>query len=168
MEIDILKESITEWVAAQPDDMVFEPKDGFYSFTIVAEAYQKGMEDERKRFIEEMRLKYLDKAKLVVSATNELIKGLSDRKFVLHKFILNHSLSNSLVLLTTDEGTNVDDAFISYVFNEAARIKFEYSQKGLNVSFMFIDEQSKLNIELLKSDGFDFGYSFDDKKVFDL
>ncbi len=157
---EVLKESLIRWAATRKDEVVFDPKRGYYSLDIVIDAFRKGQESGQNDYIEQARGKYYENARLAVEATNKMITKLNEKNIVPLKLYMNHSLTESIILLSIKEDLYIDDTFIDFAYPEATKIQTEYNINGkdFNIHINFIDEAEGFNHELLKSDGFGFSY----------
>jgi hypothetical protein len=160
MDIDA---EITKWVATRMDEAVLNPKDCYFPFDVVADAYTTGVKSGKDSFGEELRDKYYTKAKLSSEALGELISKLDQQGYEIHKFFLNHNFNNTIMMVSIDKNIHENDEFIDFAYGEAINIKNTYSKKELNLDILFLDDSEHLNYNLIKSDGFNFIYDFKNK-----
>ncbi|CAN5168902.1 hypothetical protein BH09BAC5_BH09BAC5_10140 [soil metagenome] len=163
---EVLIETLIDWAATRSDEVVYNPKEGFYSFEIVDDAYRKGIERgiEKGKELgenslkEAFRQKYFSKAKLVSEVLGKMLNGFSDNSFQPIRLFMSHSIAGSNLLLTIPEDIHHSEKFIAFAYTEALKLQTEYHKEGLNLDIGFIDESSNINLDLLKSDGFEFVY----------
>lgn len=166
---DSLEKTLIEWAATRNDEVVFNPRDGYYSFGIVTDAYEKGVALGKNEMLEELRKRFVSGLKIAATAMNEMVRGLGDKGFIAQKAFINHSLDETSIILSVSEDTYLNDEFIDYAFNKAADLHTSYLEKDqVNINISFIDETDNLNLHLLKSDGFDFMYSLIEGKELTL
>lgn len=164
-----VKKMVTDWAASRPDEVVFNPMEGYYSSDIIMDAYlkgiEKGEEQERKRgvrnlLIERYRKDFFAKAQELSNSLYRMIELLETRGYNATKVFLNHTLEQSKIILIIKEGTHHTKEFIDFAYAEAIKIENEAKGKLLTLNIGFIEQCESLNVELLKNDGFDIGYDF--------
>lgn len=165
-----LEKSIEKWIATRPDEVVYEHRDGFYSFEMLVNAYEKGLkEGEAKgearleeRLKEQVREKYFDKAQESIRAINELIDRIMNSTGTSpSKIFMEHSIEKTSYILLYDESLFQDDKFVDEIYNLAAPIEVKYFKDGeLNMQISFMDDGPDTHYKLLASDGYTFGYDY--------
>ena len=171
-ELDTLTETLKTWAATRPDEIVFVPSAGYYSYDIVVDAYIKGKGDGQEigkevaqnLIKEQVRKIYYNNALLTTQALSLMIKKLSDNKFNPTKLFVNNSIEGTSVLFAVSKDTHINESFIDLAYSESSKLKLEYFDKGLNLKIGFISDTSELNIPLLKSDGFGFALDLTSNK----
>ena len=166
-ETKVLTDTIIDWAATRSDEIVFTPTAGYYSFDIVMDAWKKGKEEGKEQFIEEVRGKYFNNAKLTTEALLLIIQALSKYSFFPNKVFINISIEGSSILLAIKEQIYTSEKFITNANEEASKLKLEFFEKGLNLQIGFLNDSPTLDISLLKSDGFGFAFDYDKKKIID-
>ena len=158
---EILKETLTSWAATRSDEVVWNYKDGFYSFAIVAEAFEKGKEFGELRLKENARKRFFDSAVLMNKALITVLKPLLEKKFPLHKLFISHGVNQSKVLISLDEAIHDKKDFIDFAYPLVSAIEAEYLDKGLNIDISFLDQNEHLSMEAIINDGFGFAFDID-------
>jgi len=167
---DTLVEQIKEWAATRSDEIVSVPTTGYYSYDIVVDAYVKGKGDgheigkeEGQNMVKEMiRKKYYNNARLTADALTIMLKTLLEKGFKPNKFFVNNSIDGASVLFAVPYEVHINDDFLDVAYSEASNLKLQFFDKGLNLQIAFLSDSEKLNISLIKSDGF--GLAFDLEK----
>jgi hypothetical protein len=154
----LLSKALASWAASRSDEVVFNPKQGFYSFDIVADAYEKGITVGKDSFKEELRKKYFDKANIAGEAMNVILSQIFEKKYRVYKVFLNHTIEATTILMVIDEVTHNDDVFIDFAYKKIGEMQSKFHSMGLNLDISFVDNNSGLNIKLIKADGFGFAY----------
>ena len=160
---DNLTETIIKWAATRPDEVVFDPKTGFYSFEIVSDAYNKGKEKMMEELKAQMRNKYYDNAKMGSEALRKIMDSLSERGYLLNKLFVNNSTKGTIIILSIPEEIYATEEFIDFAYAEALTIQAAQHNLNHNLKISFMADSTNLNLDLLKSDGF--GFAFDLNKV---
>jgi len=159
---DTLLKSLSKWVATRPDEVVLDPKKGFYSFDIVMDAYNKGKETGEGNLKQYFRDVYYQRFQLTTESILAFYTNLLEKKYSPKKLFINFSLNQCVVLITITPEVHADDKFIDYAYGEALTIQAELSRKDVVLSINFVSEfKDNINLESIKSDGFDFAYDFE-------
>lgn len=153
---DNLAETIIKWAATRPDEVVFDPKTGFYSFEIVSDAFNKGKETMMEEMKSQMRDKYFDNAKIGSDALMSIMQSLREKNYNPVKLFVNNSTKGTTIILSIKEEIYSHEDFINFAYTEALKLQGKYHEKGHNLKISFMTDSEKLNLELLKSDGFGF------------
>lgn len=159
MEDIQLKEEIASWASTKIESTVFVPEDNYYHFDIIADAYIKGGEQEKKRIHAKMTesLKRLveEKTEILKSSLAGSISKLMEQEYRPTKIFIYMSIDESKVIYAIEESVYLTDEFLDYAYTMSADIKSESYNKGLPMSMGFIADNDKINLGALKSDGFD-------------
>lgn len=150
-------------------DFSIDPKDQFYPFEAVAEAYEKGKNDLQKEIDSENDFKDIfdEKIKETTSQAVEVIlevMGLfTANDIALDKFYLNLSFNELTAAFTIDEDSIYTKSFKEKVQPSITEfeIKLKKDQK-INASILFVELNSDTNFDLLNQD-FILGYDFKTK-----
>ena len=162
-----LLETVIEWAATRPDEVVFDPKTGFYSFEIVSDAYNKGRENMMEEMKEQMRTKYFHNAKMGAEALSSVIDSLYKMNYSPCKFFINNSTNGTNIIFSIKGEVYSNESFIDFAYALAAKLQVEHHDKNHNLKISFINDVPSFDLGLLKSDGFGFAYDFSNKKVID-
>lgn len=159
-----LKESIITWAATRSDEIVMQPKNGFYSFDIVMDAYRDGKERGKSDFINEIRSEFVSNLKQATTALIGFIVESAGRGYAYSRVFVKHGGRSTFFILTVDEELHNTDNFIDFAYSEAAKLKTSLQESGLDIDVSFVDEDEHSDFELIKSDGFDFSYDLTHNK----
>jgi hypothetical protein len=160
-----VKELITTWAATRPDEIISEPRNGFFSTDIVVDAYKAGVKKGKdSNIIEQIRTSFYSKANILSEAISEAATKLFNKDYAPLKIFISHNINESKVLLTFDPETYRDINFINYSYPEIKVIEDKYYTAKLNLNFSFMGDSAELNYELLHCDGYMIGYDFSIKK----
>jgi hypothetical protein len=160
MEIqETLKNTVTEWAATRSDDVVWNYKEGFYSFSVVADAFEKGKEFGESQLKENARKRFYDGALKMTKALNDVLSPLIERKYPLKKLFISHDVGHSKVLISIDENVHDSEDFIDFAYTLVSEIENKYLNENLLIDISFLDDCDKLNTEIIINDGF--GIAFD-------
>lgn len=165
--IDTLTEKLIDWAATRSDEIVFNPTSGYYSFEIVSDAFEKGKIEGEKLLKERVRAVYFENAKLISYALKELINGLKEKNFFALKLFVKNSFEGGSIVLSIPEEQYLTEEFMTEGYRLASELQSLYHTKKLNLTVSFLRDSDKINLELLKSDGF--GYAVDietDEKLY--
>ena len=168
---DTLEKAILEFAATRSDDAVFDPKAGYYPFSIVAEAYEKGVShgvnqgaNHTQNFlIETIRKKFYNNATLISESINIILKVLNQKSYSPLKLFINLSTEGGMILLSVKEEQYISEEFSNFAYEVAAKIELEFFNKGLNLQVGFLNDKSGSDYKLLQSDGY--GISIDLKTL---
>jgi len=156
---DNLTETIIKWAATRPDEVVFDPKTGFYSFEIVSDAFHKGKEKMMEEMKAQMRNKYYDNAKMGSEALKNIMNALAQKDYIPCKLFVNNSTKGTTIILSITEAVYSTENFIDFAYSEALNLQAKHHEIGHNLKISFMNDSENLNLDLLKSDGF--GFAFD-------
>lgn len=162
---DQISDTIINWAATRLDEIVFEPKDGFYSFNIVVDAYEKGAE-ELNKIKQSYRDKYFYNAKLSTVAVKDVFEILSSNNVTPNKLFINTSVDGTHILLVLDKSSYQGDEIIDIIYEKFADLQMRYFNEEKNIKIGLMCDSDKLDINALKEDGFGFGYDFINRKTF--
>jgi hypothetical protein len=157
---NVLETTLLEWAATRNDEVVFNPRDGYYSFSIVADAFEKGKSTGKSEWLSDLRKKYVEGLKIAAQVMNELVDSLKRIDITVRKGFIHNSINETEILLTVDENTYLDSHFIKNAFVLASRIHHRYFEEGKIIQISYIDETDDLNYKLQRTDGYDFMYDF--------
>jgi hypothetical protein len=174
----ILEDTLIKWAATRPDQVLFNPSDAYYSFDIVADAFEKGKqhgfekgqeqairegrEHARNQLIEATREKYFASAKLTSEAFGEMLKFLKESGYSARKLFINASIKGAACIFSVDETIYLADEFIDIAYAKLVELETKYYLNGLDLQMSFINNDTEINYELLRSDGYDFAINIDD------
>ncbi len=162
---EALRETIINWAATRSDESVLEPTHGYYPFSIIAEAFEKGLEHGEKNLKEKVRSRFFSNANLVVEAVKEAINKFSDLSFNPLKLFVNISFESSKIILTFDEGDYISDKFLDNAFELSSDLKLNYFDKGLNLDISYLIDSENINLNTLKSDGFEVALDLSNQRL---
>jgi len=156
---DQISETIINWAATRLDEIVFEPKDGFYSFNIVVDAYEKGAEELHK-IKQTYREKYFHNAKLSTVVVKDAFEILGSSNVKYNKLFINTSIDGTHVLIVLDNASYQCDQTIDLIYNKFADLQVRYFHEEQNIKIGLMCDSDKLDVNSIKEDGFGFGYDF--------
>lgn len=149
---EAISKQLMKWAASRPDEVVYNPKEGYYSFDIVADAFEKG----KDHLIEKMRLRFMENADAAVEVLKESFSMLSTLNILPLRVFIKNTVSEASILITVSETDFDSNAFIAEAYSFSASKEDSYSKKGLNFNLSFINDAPDLNVALIKSDGYSF------------
>jgi hypothetical protein len=157
-----VKELITTWAATLPDEIISEHRNGFYSADIVIDAYKagyaKGTTSQSSSVKEQIRAAFYKKANLFSEALVEATAELNNGGYTINKLFINHNLDESKAIIAIDAGVSLERTFIEYFYSKAHDIEEKYFSQKLSISISYIEDSTDINLDLLHSDGYGFGY----------
>lgn len=152
---DTVGKTILEWAATRIDEAVFDPKAGYYPFSIIADAFEKGIEYNEDAFTGKMRKRHYNNASLVVESITSLLAVLKENNFIPTKIFVSISVEEGKILFSIKEEEYITDHFGEIAYSSSAKTKLEYYDKGLNLQLGFLNDSKEINLDLIKSDGYD-------------
>jgi hypothetical protein len=162
---ETLSETIIKWAATRSDESVLEPTHGYYPFEIIAEAFEKGVEHGEKKLKEKVRSHFFSNANLAVEAVNEAIKKFGTLSIYPLKLFVNISFESSKIILTFKEDVYTSDDFLNNAFDFSSDLKLNYFDKGLKLDISYLIDSDNLNLNILKSDGFEVALDLSTQKL---
>lgn len=150
----ILESKIIDWAATRLDEAVLDPRDGYYPFEIIADAYAKGAEHAEKKLKEKMREKYFDNAKLLTGYINKSLKSLKEANYSPTKVFISLSVNEAKIIFAINDKAYLSDAFLDRAYEISSDIKTHSFDNGLSLRFGFIGDNENLNYANLQADGF--------------
>ncbi|MDR0801616.1 hypothetical protein [Fluviicola sp.] len=164
---ETLEKDVLEWIATRPDDVVFSPREGFFSFEMIVDAFVKGQEKGAANFKseaeEKLRVKFLDNAKKGIDNYNLLADFLSGKKTQVEKLFLNNSLQGTSILVSIDPSVYTTDS-INDFYAFISKLEVTCFKEGFNLNIGFISESESIDYNLLKADGYTFAYNVKEQK----
>jgi hypothetical protein len=159
-----LEIKMNEWVKTRMDDAVFDPKKGYYPFSVIADAYEKGVELGEKYLKDNIKETFQKNMKLVSQAINDINASFKEYKYVPRKLFIKLGIKESKILFSFDEELYLTDQFLDVTYNLASDIRTKSFDEGICLSVGFLIDSDKLNLEELRSDGFGIGIDLKSKK----
>ncbi|MEO8760150.1 MAG: hypothetical protein ABI388_03480 [Bacteroidia bacterium] len=156
-----LTEAIIVWAATRSDEVVFDPKSAYYSFEIVADAFEKGKEFGKKEINERLRQIYFKNAQTGVEALNKILDNLKENNCVPSKIFVKNSIQGVTILLSLNPKVYEQEKDIDFAYNVSATLQSEYHKTNFNLIISFINETPNFNFNLLKSDGYGLAYDIE-------
>lgn len=159
---ETLAKAILEFAATRSDEAVFDPKAGYYPFSIVAEAYEKGLNhgvnqgvsQGQSIVIETIRKKYYNNATMIAESIKTVLAYLTDNHCAPSKLFINLSTEGGMILLSVNEKQYHSAEFSNFAYDAAAKTELEFHDKGLNLQIGFLNDNKADNYGLLQSDGY--------------
>lgn len=161
-----LTEQLRVWGVERPDEVIFNPKNGYYSFEVVAESYQKGKEDLKTERKEKFKQTYFEKLELFSDKLNLILVHLNSELGVKpDKVYLNYSIRNTSALISIPKGEQDKDEFIDTMYPYVSRIESDMLKENqMIVDVSFLDDTDSINENTIKQEGFDFGFDLTNLK----
>lgn len=151
-------EIIKDWAATRPDEVVFNPKEGYYSFDFIVDSFQKGKEAGKKELISSVKSKYHENIKKATEAIDVIVKDLFTEKYILNKLFINNSIKGTSVLFAVKEDTYLNETFLDKAYSLSSKIELSFFDLGTNIQIGFLNDSKSLNIELINEDGYSWAY----------
>ena len=155
-----VKDQFLRFIASKTDEAVFSPKEGYFPFSVIADAFEKGTEHGEENFKQRIRDIYVKKIEIAIEAVTTLVGELDSNGYKASKLYLNHSISESLILISVDDALNSNKEFIQFAYKKASEIQAKLiKDSDSTISINFIDK-SVVNEDLLSHDGYAFKFNF--------
>lgn len=147
------------------------PKVNFVSTDVAFGFFEEGIklgEQEFKRKVKEQVEKKLQNQ---IASTSEVTKQISavfkEKNYIANKLFLAINLDSSKILLTVPEDQHYKQDFMNLFYSLASDLESAYSKDDFCLSISAIDESENVNLSLLHSDGYTFGFDLiNEKKIF--
>lgn len=160
-----LLSKLYKWAATRTDEVVLNPKDGYYSFDIVADAHQHGVDlgykQGQEAIKQQLRNKFIETLNCSTEAITNFFKALESKSYKPKKVFINHSFLGSTFIITVDDALSVDREFLLFVYNLIADIQDDYRKRDCNIDISVLADNENLDQNIIKSDGFDFGFDIE-------
>ena len=159
MATDILiSKQILDWASTKSDEVVLSPMNGFYPFHIVAEAYEKGKEDNEKQSREIVFNEFMTRVAKVNKYILQSLHYIKDNNFTPLQLFLNYDYNHAQALILIDESEHLQDSFIDTIYPLISKIELSsLEETNLNLDISFVDFNPDFDSEAVKSEGFSFG-----------
>lgn len=142
------------------------PKINFVSTDIAIAFWEEGKKIGEQEFKKRLKEAAIKKFESQLTCTLDVVKQISnvfkEKKFVANKVFLAINIDVSKILVTIPENQHYSKEFMNLFYPLASELEDTYSEFQLYVSA--IDESDKLNMNLLKSDGYTFGFDLANEK----
>lgn len=148
---------VLEFIARKTDEAVFSPKDGYFPFSVIADAYAKGLEQGEEALKQKVRDLFIENMQITAKSVWELTEFLKGNGYQAKCFYINPNINQSLALIAVDENIYRDKAFIQLAFRKALEIQKSHRDNKHILSINFISIEG-INNDLLESDGYSFKY----------
>lgn len=158
MSKETISQNIIDFAATRSDKVVMNPRNGYYPFEIIAEAFNKGEEKAEEEIIEKLRGKFIEKANLTNKAISKVLKRFKKEGFTPRKIFVDISMDNSKVLISVKEKIYVTDNFLDKAHSFVSNLKSISFDNGLNLGLGFLNDDKKIDLNQLKCDGFEIGF----------
>lgn len=154
-----LEEEIASWASTKIESAVFTPQEGFYSFEVITEAYEKGKKDGKERLknllMEDLKNKIEKHANVLKKSLQDSVEHLNKKDYKPTKIFVFLSSHESKIIYAIKESIYTTDDFLDYAYDMSADIKLEAYNNGSLMSLGFISDNENINFDALKADGFD-------------
>lgn len=156
-----ISESLYSWIASRTDEAVFNPKNGYYPFSVIADAFEKGVEHGsetvRQEMKEGLRRILVDKTKQSISIINQYIETFKSDGIEPKKLFVDLSIGHTKILIAIEEESYISEKFISKYYSMVSDTIAKYHEKETTIEVGFLNNATELNVEMLKADGFHIG-----------
>jgi hypothetical protein len=137
-------------------------KVNFVSTDIAIEFFEEGKKIGEQEFKKKLKESFEKRVKFQIDTTLEVVKQLgsvlNEKGYNAHKLFLSINTTTSKILITIPEAQHYTDAFMNLFYPLASDLEETHSSADFSLQLSAIDESEFLNIDLLKSDGYSFGY----------
>lgn len=155
-----LTHTLKRWAATRRDEIVFDPSKGFYSFDIVADAFEKGKEIGKAEFVERARGLYFDNAEIASELLDSLIKFFTERDAFPNKAFIKNAVFGISILIIIDAEKYENNDFLDMAYAFISKMKLEQYEKGKSVQISIMCNSDHIDFHLLMADGYGFGFDF--------
>lgn len=138
------------------------PKINFVSTDIAIDFFEQGKkigEQEFKRKVKEnVEKRMAEQNKFTIEVVTQLFEIFKKNNYTIHKLYLSINIDCSKILLTVSEEQHYDQKFMNLFYPLASDLEDSYSKDGFQFHISALDESTNINVDLLKSDGYNFCY----------
>ncbi len=134
------------------DHIRTNPQEGFFSFDVVCNAYEKGRKDGKKQLMEQLTSSIKDQYKKTLDQLMLIINNFEKKGFSCTKFFAN--VQEMSIMLAFEEKVYKSDEFINFAYNY-------YTEE---VQLGYLPDNKYLNITLIKANGFSVAYDAKNKQ----
>jgi hypothetical protein len=147
------------FIASKTDEAVLDPREGYFPFSVIADAFEKGKEKGEEIFKEKMREHFVVSVSKSLEAIKEMLTFLDQNNFSIDKLFINPSINQTSALLVVSSSLNTNNEFVSKAYSKASELQLKYFDEfKVNIHIDFIAENDGLNEKMLKHDGFEFSF----------
>lgn len=144
---------VAKWAAAQGP--VLNPKDGYYSFSTVADAFDHGRDHKENEIREMYHKEYVDRMTTFTQSIVQLLSLLEDKGYQAKEVYIGGDFDMPKAIVSIPPDQRSTDAFIDTVYGWVSKKERElHLSKKLCVDISFIDHGETINRQLLQDEGF--------------
>jgi hypothetical protein len=147
------------------------PKINFVStdvaFGFFEEGIKLGEREFKKRLAEKVQAKITKQIESTFDITKQLASVFKEKNYIANKLFIAINLGSSKILYSVPEDQHYKEDFMNLFYSLASELETSYSNEDFHLSISAIDESENINVNLLKSDGYTFGFDLiNEKKLF--
>lgn len=144
---------VAKWAAAQGP--ILNPKDGYYSFGVLADAFDKGRDHKEKEIRELYHKAYMDRMTAFTQSIVQLLGLLIDKGYTAKEVYIGGDFDMPKAIVSIPPEERITDKFIDDIYGWVSDTEREiHKTKKITVDISFIDHGDNINRQLLKDDGF--------------
>lgn len=153
-----IKTSLLEWIATRTDDAVIHPREGYYPFDVIAEAYERGENDGKEKIKSDLTesfrkvfVKNTEKTSIII---NMLLDQFSQDNIHPQKLFLDPSISGAKILFSLERQDYIREEFLDKYYGFISDLIANNISNDYKLDVGFIIDSDNLNLDLIKGDGF--------------
>lgn len=153
-----IKTSLLEWIATRTDDAVIHPKEGYYPFDVIAEAYEKGESDGQEKIksdlTESFRKVFVKNTEKTTLMVNTLLDNFGQDEIAPKKLFLDPSISGVKILFALKESDYLNDVFLDKYYALISDMIASNISNEYKLDIGFVVDSDNRNFDLIKNDGY--------------
>jgi len=151
-----------KWVAQQ--DSIPNPRDGFYPFDVIADAFDKGKEAKEKELLEKAAGDYLSVFSEFIQQLRKILNLVEEKGFGASELYINGSSSPKAIIAVNPEHHHTDE-FIDQIYGYVSDIEEKCEELSNGYEISFVDLSDQLDRSMLREDGYAFQLDLSTNKV---
>ncbi len=152
-------DTIKRLAHTRPDEVIFNPRDGFYSFDFLWGAYEAGKVEEIRAAKTKLKERFYDnteEALLVIKTVCDKINEIEAN--ATRKIFLNISLEGIIIMISVVEEFYYDDEKMHRLNSLVSKIEQDYFDKNKSANINIILDSPTLDTSKIKGNGFFIGF----------
>jgi len=150
-----LTAEVAKWAASAP--FLTHPRDGYFHFDVVADAFVKGAEHKEKELREKWVAERLNRMTAFAQTIIRVVGFVEENGYSAKHLFMSGDQDLLQAIITVPSEDHDKDDFIDKVYGLVSKIEIEnQKERNIPIDISFLDHSDTIDRRLLKDDGYTF------------
>lgn len=145
---------VTKWAATAP--FIANPKEGYFPFAVIADAFDKGGDHREKQLREKFVQTQLGRLNGFTEKIVKVLGLLSEQSYHPRELYLSGAQEMLQAIITVPPEEHDSDKFIDAVYALVSQLEVESQKEGIAIDISFLDHTDGIDRQLLRDEGYTF------------